>query len=812
MIARVCGQEIGEYRISDREMPVGSTLGAPKATLIVKATGALDRVYSSEAGMDIFGSLVLHHWEARSGIRLLAAPGEFVIRPHCQEHLFALMNGLRVRERIFMLSGQPRGEDLSDVDPPAAYFSVELRNDSEETLDVATYASLRLYGGLARPISTAYDASINGVIAHDCERTDVVRIAACSVTPASFEVTQDAGKTSAERFPGPLANTTLDRADTAIGIFHLDHSLKPGESASFGFTLTFSLDGEKTARTTFASLPDAAEALARTEEHYERVLQRAVVMTPDVEVNRGALWAKANMLRSELFAAQGWCFVNDPTRSNNSVARDTAWFAFGADLITPHFSKDALMWYVDHLRSDGMAVEYFDIRNGRSEDYGLNVNDDTPLILIALWHHYGATGDREFLERAYPNAQRAARALLASRDKRGLVYCRAAGTGSKGIVGWRNVIQGYVLSGATTEVNSEAYAALRTVSYMAAELGDEANAVLFGSEAETLRNAINEHLLDKERKLYYLTLDEEGLARTDITCDLVFPVLFGVAEHDVATNIIATLSRPEFWTSAGLHTVPRDDIAYEPVQASGLLGGVWGGPTFWFAAAAAAYNPAFMVYALSSAFKHYAEDPRRNNTVPGQFSEWLHGEALINQGMMLSPWFPPKYLWAAVEAAAGLDLAATPPVLTPHLPGEWQWIAVRNVPVRGKRVSWFTVRLNELTTYASHPFSTVTPERRYEKDVSDDVWVSGDNAAHVALRRDGEMAIMIGNTLDRTITTAVRVKRELLPERCSAHVFNSLVGEWQEHERIDTERLLRGFPLEVARRGFSVIELKAAPR
>jgi len=35
---------------------------------------------------------------------------------------------------------------------------------------------------------------------------------------------------------------------------------------------------------------------------------------------------------------------------------------------------------------------------------------------------------------------------------------------------------------------------------------------------------------------------------------------------------------------------------------------------------------------------------KSTNTVPGQFSEWLHGETLVNQGMMLSPWFPPRYL------------------------------------------------------------------------------------------------------------------------------------------------------------------------
>lgn len=811
MIAKIsgAGQEISQYEISDHEMPVGSTLGAPKATLIVKATGALEKVYSSEAGADIFGTLVLHHWDRRCGIRLLPQPGQFTIHPYAQEHLFEVSNGLVVHERIFMLSGQPQLADRTDVDPPAAYYMVELRNEQSESLEVATYASVRLHGGHRHPVRASYDAKLRAFVAADCDDEKIVRVAACSVQPASYEVTEDIAKASADRFPGTLGNAVLSPSDDAIGIFHLEHSLRPGESARFAFVLSFSLDGEEDARATSQGLLTADRALERTREHYDTILQRAVLMTPDAEVNRGVLWAKANMLRSELYAGQGWCFVNDPTRSNNSVARDTAWFALGSDMITPHFSRESLLWYMEHLKPNGMVVEFFDIRNGRAEDYGLSVNDDTPLILISLWHHYCVTGDREFLERVYPNAMRAARFLLAQRDERGLVFCRAPGTGEQGIAGWRNVIEGYRLSGATTEINSESYAAIATMALLAKELGDEPSAKQFENEAHTLRAAINEHLLDRDRMLYYLAIGENGKKRTDVTSDLVFPVLFGVADRDVATNIIATLSRPQFWTAAGLHTVPRDDVAYGPAHGYGLLGGVWGGPTFWFAAAAAEYNPSFMVYALAASFHHYAEDPRRNNTVPGQFSEWLHGEALTNQGMMLSPWFPPKYLWAGIERAAGLDVTAVPPDLEPHLPGEWQWIAVRNAGVRGKSVSWFTVRAGELVSYATYPFAHVPPERRYDEDVTADVEVIGDTAAHVALKSPDRLVLMVGNTLDRTVTTAVRVATQHLPDRASLRWYNSLVDEWKEERDVNVDRVREGFTVEVARHGYYVAEFRA---
>src|SRR6185437_15133361 len=142
-------------------------------------------------------------------------------------------------------------------------------------------------------------------------------------------------------------------------------------------------------------------------------------------------------------------------------------------------------------------------------------------------------------------------------------------------------------------------------------------------------------------------------------------------------------------------------IMYGPTHGFGLLGGIWVAVTFWFAFAAAPFNPEFMAYALSSSFKHYSTDPGNNNTVPGQFSEWLHGETLVNQGMMLSPWFPPRYVWAAIEGAAGLDLSGEMPSINPRLSPTWKWLAVRRVQFRGRDLSWFAVRAPDLRMYAN---------------------------------------------------------------------------------------------------------------
>lgn len=812
MIARVSGpgHEISTYEISDNQMSAGSTLGGPKATMWIKPTGAIEKFWSTDAGELIFETLVLHHWDEVSGIPLTPSPGQFIIHPDHQEHLFELSNGVTVHEDLFVLNGIPEGEDRRRVDPPAAYYVVELTNDGDRAIRIATFASIQLRGSFAGTIAVEFDERHHAFAVSSSGDANVVRYAACSVKPSSYEVTLDTAKADAQTFPGPLSNRCVStEAADVTGMFHLSHHLRPAEKKRFYFTLTFSLEGADRGKNILQSLPQAQDALERTRKHFDQVLGRAVVVTPDPEVNRGVLWAKANMLRVELLSPQGWAFTNDPTRSNNSVGRDTAWFAFGSDYITRHFSRDSLLWYADNIEPDGKVAEYFDIRTGRSDDDGLNINDDTPLLILALWHHYNTTGDRGFLEDIYPKAVRMADYILSQRNGEGLIWCTSDGTDVRGIIGWRNVIAGYRLSGATTEVNSECYAALKTVCMMAEELDRTDDARKYDGAADDLRAAINEHLLDKRRDLYYLNIDVDGTKRTDVTSDLVFPVMFGVADHDTAARIISRLSVPEFWSEAGIHTVPRTSIMYGPTHGFGLLGGIWVGVTFWFAFAAAPFNPEFMAYALSTSFRHYSSDPRRNNTVPGQFSEWLHGETLVNQGMMLSPWFPPRYLWAAIEGAAGLDMSSRKPNLTPRPARDWKWLGVRNLPLRGQDISWFAVRLDALTVYASYPFESVAAEQRYDEDISSTMQVTGEEAVVVGLRRRGKIAILIGNTRDRTVSTALSLDHPDLDILKRLRVYNSLRSEWIDVPYYRPENLRAGYPIQVDRHGFCLLELCA---
>ncbi len=785
-------------------MAQGSTLGSPKAVVIIGATGAIETFYSIDAGRKVIGTVMVHHWDERTGVPLTKTHGHFVVHPFHQEHFLELSNGVTVREDIFVLSGQPAGRR---VDPPAAYYTIELNNPTDEPAVIGTYASARLRGDCGPDIRTGYRRGQHALFAWNEAEPGLVRSFGSSTVPTSYETTGDHGKASASIFRGKLANRLAQNAEDPLGIIHFRHRLGPGESVAIHLTMSVSTSGRAAARRIHGRCPPAAVALRRTAAYYEEVLGRAVLVTPDPDVNRGVLWAKANMLRTELLGRTGWAVVNDPTRSNNSVGRDTAWFAYGSDYITPEFSRASLLWYATHLEPSGMVVEYYDIRTGQSSDYRLNINDNTPLLILGLWHHYNTTGDRAFLRQVYPRAVAAARYILSQRNKQGLVWCTATGTGDWGIVGWRNVIAGYRLSGATTELNSECYAALAAVSNMARVLGRHAEAATFKAEATALRDVINQFLLDPTTGLYYLNIDVTGEARTDVTADLVFPVMFGVADDETAAQIISRLSAPAFWTEAGMRTVPRDAIDYGPTHGYGLLGGVWVALTFWFAFAAAQFNPEFMAASLSASFRHYAENPRGNNTVPGQFSEWLHGETLANHGMMLSPWFPPRYLWAAIEGAAGLDLSGDQPSINPRLAPDWEWLGVRNLALAGRRVSWFVARLPELRMFATHRFDQSMPYDAYDEDVTSDLQVMGEGVTAIGLRKGGHIAILVGNTSDRTVATALRLTGPIVGGYAS-RTFNSLRGEWLEWATLDPADLERGVPLQVERKGFCLIELR----
>jgi hypothetical protein len=792
------------YVVRDEEMAEGSTIGAPRCCLVIKPTGAIQKIFTPDAGLDFFGAVEVRCWDRRSGVRLNSIAGEFHIHPERQDHVYTLDNGVHVHEQLFPYNDQWTGDE--DVPPPAVYYRVKYENASCEKVrfDVVAFAALR--GNTQHDLTAEYDAKLDGIVAWNRGTPSQLRLFASLQKVDGWEVNADPSRGFAIHSPTPLRNA-VEAADAPIGALHVEVDLAPGASQWVEFLCVMSPVSRADLAASRRRCPSGDEARRQTNEYYWRYLRRCVIRTPDHDVNHGVLWAKANILRVQTYAPTGWCFTNDPTRSNNSVGRDTAWMAFGADYLNHHFSREALDAYFRLQQPSGKIIEYYDVRNNKTEDYGLNVNDNTPLIVMALWHHYVVTGNEAYLRHRYQNAVAAMEYMLSQRNADGLVWCTATGSADWGIVGWRNVIQNYRISGASTEINSECYYALRSLANMARVCGDEPAARHYDGEAKHLCDAINTHLVNPENDLYLLCIDVDGVKRTEVTSDLVFPVLFGVAPPKRAARIIGALSDAAFWSNAGIRTVPRDALDYGPVRGYGLLGGVWVAVTYWFAFAAAQHQPGIMADALSSAFRHFSVDPRRNNTVPGQFAEWLHGEILTNQGMMLSPWDAPRYLWAALEGAAGLQVGETPSI-EPSLAANWRWLTAVDVPFRGRSIAWIACRMPDgLYLYTTSDLASTTAKTvAYRHDVTSDVRVSDPQATAVAFAGERSRLLFVGNASPRTIASAAALAKVGEGEY-KVRRFSTTWNEWEDLGTMSGSRIEAGIPIVVGSGGFVLLEI-----
>jgi hypothetical protein len=259
-------------------------------------------------------------------------------------------------------------------------------------------------------------------------------------------------------------------------------------------------------------------------------------------------------------------------------------------------------------------------------------------------------------------------------------------------------------------------------------------------------------------------------------------VMFRACDEATGFRIISRLNAADFWTPAGLRTASRDDPIYDPSHYSGLIGGVWPGFTWWYAFAAARYHPTFMERAMRSSFQHYASDPKKNNTVPGQFSEWFDGESLTNKGMRLSPWEPPRFLWATIEGVCGLMVTTGAPRINPIVPAHWSWVGIRRLPYHGTLLSYFAVREPDgrLKMYSTAEVSSDCHVVVFGRDVTDDVRIFSDRAAIVAFADDRRIVVLIGNTDAATVAVPIDLQRLVDPsKRYRLETYNSERRAWE---------------------------------
>jgi Bacterial alpha-L-rhamnosidase 6 hairpin glycosidase domain len=802
------------FRVDGSQLAMGASLGNSAIWIQTKGDGAIERIFLNSIGESLVGTVNVRYagrpenaGSFFSGV-FAGGPRELKIHPAYQRVRFALIEIIDVVETTFvpLAQGDPGDED------PVVYTIVELQNQDTIRHELRVFASATLRGSTLPDVSARYDRAAGALVATNASNPRWIRVFGGAEAPSRFSADSDYARSYDPIYQDELGDESSAVGDL-IARLQWDFALAPGERRRFWFAVGVYADGEEEALRRFGRIPGADDALSQTVASLKEVLRTARVLTPDPVINEGALWSKVNMRRVMASYPTGQAFTNDPGNYANVVTRDAAWFVYGNDHFLPSFSRRLLDNLAQRQYPSGKMPEYFDGISGRVEDDGLNINDDTPLYVLAVNHHFRATGDWNWLQETYPAVARAAAYIISQVDDRGLVFCTADDPRGDvwGIAGWRNIISDYRISGAVTEINAECVAALRDAAHLAGELGHGDERDAFAAASAKIRSAMDAHLINPKNGLYYLNVDVDGTPRTDVTGDEIFPVIMRACSEETGFRIISRLNSPDFWTPAGLRTVSRFDPRFDPIAHAGLMGGVWPGLTWWYAFGAARYHPHSMVRALRSSFEHYGVDPQRYNTVPGQFSEWFDGESLANRGMRLSPWEPPRFLWAAVEGVCGLVLLPGAPRVNPLMPTDWNWVALRDIPYHGQPFSYFIIREPESGTrvYGTCAIDCDWRTEVYAADVSDDVWVYNRDAIAIALRRDGDFVLLIGNTGAATIYVPVQFADEKqLPDRAAVSVYNSERESWDARGVLE-RRQLSSTAFLIERGGFRLLEITA---
>lgn len=761
--------EFCAYVLPEAETPFGMTLGNFKTFASCTPKGGVRGLWDADSDRIIFGTHQIAYRLRGRGRTIVPHQIErnFTFLPYAQISEFALDERLLARECFYVPHGARFERSVAFV------VDVTLHNASAEPVDAAVFpwallVGQRFYGEPEKEVHAAFDGRD---IAAWNEETGAARVwgasrepfaAVCSVREQVLAHAMQRGSLREEG----LAEVTPALAEYArgriFGAFEYRVALAPGARETLRLAVVYDGAGRDAAHATFEALLADPHALEDTQRYYAAALADARFLTPSPVVSRGVVWAKCNMLRIVKEYPHGWGSTNSPP-SDILVSRDTSWFVHGFDYFMPEFSRAALDVFNRFLEPSGQVVEYVRGASGFSTSYELNVNDDTPLHLIAILHHYNATLDDAWVKSLVPTIVKIADYLLSQRDANGLVWCNGKGVDMYGIASWRNIIPYYTLDGAVTEINAEAVFALEAAAMLCAVAGESEAWERYTREATALREKMMAYLFNADTGAFVLNYDKNGDYQDNLTADEVFPVLFGVADPEQRRALLARLSESDFVTPVGLRTISTADSWYFPSHGFGLLGGVWPDLTLWFAVALARNGGIDACARWLEAIYATMEAGAPRNTVPGQFAEWFDGGSLTNRGMYLSPWTGAKYLWAVAETVCGLDGYRTSgrPHLSPQLPQGWKWTA-------GVRVRWgagrctYVIDGERRTVYgdmreasADEPYRCVYAGA----DVSGEVVTSPIEVAAVAFEDEGgAVRAFICNLLDapRDVTLAFR--------------------------------------------------------
>ncbi len=754
----------------EAQTPYGLLLGNFKSYAQSTAKGGIRGLWDAETDQIIFGThqIAYRLRDLKQTVFPHQITREFTFLPYAQISEFTVLDRLHVTEAFYVPHGPAHKRLVSFA------VDVTLFNPGAAPLNVGVFpwallVGQRFYGEPEHQVRAFVEGDY---ICSKNQQTGAERWWGGSRAPAASIIgLREQVILHHMRTGSLLAEDHLDEVTPQLaeyvsrrifGAFEYRITVAPGARESLRLAVVFHKDGREHSHPMLEQILHDPKALHETQRYYAGKLHDARFMCPSAAISRGVVWAKSNMLRVIKEYPNGWGSTNSPP-SDILVSRDTSWFVHGFDYFLPDFSRRAIEVFNEFTEESGQMIEYVRGVSGFKTSYDLNINDDTPLHIIAMLHHYNATLDDAWVRAWFPLICKIADYMLTQRDANGLLFCRASGVDMFGISSWRNIIPYYTLDGAVTEINAEGVFALEAAAMLSAVVGDHERWQKYSNEAQSLRQAMMQYMFNDDTGAFVLNYDQEHNYQDNFTADEVFPVLFNVADAEQRRRILDRLSEADFTTPVGLRTISTADSWYFPSHGFGLLGGVWPDLTLWFVMCLARNGFTDKAVHWMEAIYDAMEAGAVRNTVPGEFGEWFDGGSLTNRGMYLSPWTGAKYLWAIAETIGGLDGYRTSgrPHLVPLRPRGWKWVAAARVHWGGKLCTYVIDfdrnviygNMNELSS--EEPFVCMYAG----KDVSDEVTTSPVEVGALAFEdEDGAVRVFLCNLNDTARSVSVEFR------------------------------------------------------
>ncbi len=224
--------------------------------------------------------------------------------------------------------------------------------------------------------------------------------------------------------------------------------------------------------------------------------------------------------------------------------------------------------------------------------------DATPLWLILLGATFDWTGDRDFLDRLWPNALRALAWIDTYGDSDGDGFVEYERRSDRGLLnqGWKDSSdairdrQGRIGTTpiALAEVQGYVFDAKRRMAALAAVRGDDALAARLRSEAETLRRRFEEAFWVEDQRYYALALDGKKRQLDAIASNAGQCLWSGIATPARARDVADRLMSPSMFSGWGVRTYASDQPGFNPIGYH--TGSVWPHDTSLIAAGLKRYG------------------------------------------------------------------------------------------------------------------------------------------------------------------------------------------------------------------------------